>query len=318
MIDVQGRPTGGGLVSLALPIVLSVGLFYASGFISPLGMLAPAPIFYALIKHGKRIGFVITIVSTLLLLVFGGPLFSVFYLIFCGLTAWIMSETIKREATLEATIGLSALAPFVASIIFFSLIGSGAQIGLNESLTNWASLAVDSVIQSYNASGSDPRMTIWLEDNSKVVVQTFVNIFYGISFLSAIVTVVVNYIVIKTLSMRFDWGISFPDHNFANWSAPDTMVWGIIGGGFVALLDDGMAGVLGINLAIISVAIYFFHGIAITHYYFRKTGFPNIFRAIGYFFIFTQPIIILIVSFVGLTDLWFDYRKLLPVKKGEN
>jgi hypothetical protein len=317
MIDAVGRPGGGGLLSKAAPLALSIGLFYASAFMPPLGMLAPAPLFYALGVNGKKIGFATIMAGAFLLLFVGGPVFSVFYLIFCGLTAWIMAETLDKGATLEATIGLSAMAPFLAGIGFFYMMSGGAESGLTGSLTNWATLAMGAVLKSYSASGADPEMTTWLTDNSKEIIATFVKIFYGISFVSALVTVVINYIVIKTFSLRFGWGIDFGDHNFATWSAPDTLVWGLIGGGFAAFLDDGIAGTMGINLAIISAAIYLFHGLAIIHFYFLKTGFPMILRALGYFFVFSQPIIMLIVGFVGLTDLWLDYRKISPAKTGE-
>jgi len=63
-------------------------------------------------------------------------------------------------------------------------------------------------------------------------------------------------------------------------------------------------------MLIVICAVYMFAGLAIVSYFLKKSPFPAGFRYLIYFLIFAQQIVTLLVTAVGLFDLWIDFRKL--------
>jgi hypothetical protein len=63
----------------------------------------------------------------------------------------------------------------------------------------------------------------------------------------------------------------YPAYSRLNlWQAPDYLVWGVIGCGLLMLVPDGFAKTIGLNGLITLMMIYFFQGVAIVSFFFRK------------------------------------------------
>jgi uncharacterized protein YybS (DUF2232 family) len=62
--------------------------------------------------------------------------------------------------------------------------------------------------------------------------------------------------------------------------------------------------------------IYFFQGIAIVSFYFKKKRFPKILQGVLYGMIALQQLVLLLVIVAGFFDMWIDFRRIK--KKVEN
>jgi uncharacterized protein YybS (DUF2232 family) len=60
--------------------------------------------------------------------------------------------------------------------------------------------------------------------------------------------------------------------------------------------------------------IYFFQGIAVVSFYFKKKQFPKALRAILYGLMAMQQLLLLVVVAMGFFDMWFDFRRLRKVE----
>jgi uncharacterized protein YybS (DUF2232 family) len=68
-----------------------------------------------------------------------------------------------------------------------------------------------------------------------------------------------------------------------------------------------------LNLLTVLLPIYFLQGLAIVNHFFRKKGVSPLLQTLGYLLIAVLNPFPLIVTGVGIFDLWADFRK--PRKK---
>jgi uncharacterized protein YybS (DUF2232 family) len=64
--------------------------------------------------------------------------------------------------------------------------------------------------------------------------------------------------------------------------------------------------------------VYFFQGLAIVASLLNKWSVPMLIRVLIYALIFIQTYGIIILSFLGLADVWADFRKLKQVDENPN
>ncbi len=96
------------------------------------------------------------------------------------------------------------------------------------------------------------------------------------------------------------------------WICPDKAVWGGIVGGILILTKIPLLRTVGINTVILLLGIYFLQGIAIVSFFFKKKNVPLGFRVIGYTSIGIIQFLPLLVTGLGLFDVWIDFRRLRP------
>jgi uncharacterized protein YybS (DUF2232 family) len=101
---------------------------------------------------------------------------------------------------------------------------------------------------------------------------------------------------------------SWPEYNA--WKLPETMVWLVILGGISVFLLPVPLSSMGLNLLIICLTVYFFQGLAIIANLMNRWSVPRLIRVLIYALIFIQTYGIIVLSFLGLVDVWVDIRKL--------
>ena len=72
--------------------------------------------------------------------------------------------------------------------------------------------------------------------------------------------------------------------------------------------------IIGLNIILVLMTIYFFQGIAIVSFYFEKKQFSRMLRFLLYSLIAIQQIVLLVVIGLGIFDMWLNFRK-LEIKK---
>jgi hypothetical protein len=83
-----------------------------------------------------------------------------------------------------------------------------------------------------------------------------------------------------------------------------------IAAGVLLLVPDFAARIVGLNGLLVFMVVYFFQGIAIVAFYFRKKQVPRVARLLFYGIIGVQQVVMLAVIGVGFFDTWFNFRKL--------
>jgi len=100
-----------------------------------------------------------------------------------------------------------------------------------------------------------------------------------------------------------------PGKSFQEWKAPEVLVWLLIVAGFTVAFVEGLPGVFALNLLVILLPVYFLQGLAVIDCFFRRKAFSPIFRAIGYLLLTVINPLPMVVTGIGVFDLWADFRK---------
>lgn len=149
--------------------------------------------------------------------------------------------------------------------------------------------------------GEDPG---WAAESARLVAWTMRVAGPGIVALGVLLGATANYLVARTL-LR---GWSF--RPFAEEAVPDHLVWGVIAGGLLLASRQAELERAGLNLLIVLTPLYAVQGLAVFRFFLQRIGVPRLLQALGFALFALQPLLLVAVAGVGLSDLWIDFRKI--------
>lgn len=100
-----------------------------------------------------------------------------------------------------------------------------------------------------------------------------------------------------------------PGPVFARWRAPEQLIWALIAAGFAAMLGNGAVQTVALNLLVVLLPVYFLQGLAVFEYFFTRKGISWLWRGLSYLLLLLINPLPVIVTGVGVFDLWIDFRK---------
>jgi len=116
-----------------------------------------------------------------------------------------------------------------------------------------------------------------------------------------------NVVLSRQLIFLLGWGAADPP--LYHWTAPEWLIFVLLGAGFLLLVPVAGARFFGLNLLMVVAVLYFCQGVAVVATWFNRLGLPRLLRMIGYPLLFLNPFFFLIIT-LGLMDLWLDFRRL--------
>jgi len=105
-------------------------------------------------------------------------------------------------------------------------------------------------------------------------------------------------------------GAAWPE--FSLWQLPDRLVWGFIAAAAGTLILPGGLRIFCLNLLLIWAALFFLQGLAVLVRLLLRLRTPRPLRIVIYLFLGVQAYGIILLSLLGLADIWADFRKLGP------
>lgn len=100
-----------------------------------------------------------------------------------------------------------------------------------------------------------------------------------------------------------------PGPAFAWWRAPELLIWALIAAGFAAAFTPDVVQTVALNLLVVLLPVYFLQGLAVVEYYVSRRGLPPLWRGLSYLILLVVNPLPVIVTGVGIFDLWADFRK---------
>lgn len=296
--------TGGLLLLFLIPV--HVPLLGVMLIITPL----PVMLLYHL--WGLRGGGLAVLIGTLVISTVLTPFFGVIFLIEFGLLGiFLYHYVVRREL------------PWDHGILFSSLIVLGMltllvlihRMATPFNVVDWMRGEIHETgrallqPQALEAAADQPS-GIALEKLTRFVLR----IFPALIILSIWLEGIVNVSLFTRITNR----PTFSDRRvtmrpeFSTWICPDRFVWGGIVGGFLMVTRVPPLVTIGINAVILMGALYFFQGVAIVSFLFKKKKVPLGFRVMGYILIGLSQFLPIVVAALGLFDIWIDFRKVRP------
>jgi uncharacterized protein YybS (DUF2232 family) len=140
------------------------------------------------------------------------------------------------------------------------------------------------------------------------VASTIAQVIPALLLINNTLVVLLNFLLSRYLGAQRGW--EDPKLPLACWEAPGWLVFVLIGAGFLLLVPNQIGLVISINVILVCCLIYFFQGLAILAFSFRRFQVPRFFRWSSYLLLVLAKPAMLVVILMGLTDLWLDFRHL--------
>ena len=235
------------------------------------------------------------------------------YSLFFGSVGLIMSVFVPSALTVESAF-LRTLETYVALIAIFTAI---VVFSSPEPVMPRLTAAVDEMLKTnqefYKSSGmlTDAQLQT-LSARMKDVSAVAIKLLPALAVLLSSLLVFVNLVFIKGRMIVLGAWTATTDLTL--WSASEYLVWPVIGMGLlVALGRPAWLAAVGLNLLIIFLVPFLFHGLSIVAFYLKKFNVARWLRWLIYLFSFFQ---LWAAGFVllGLFDQWVDFRRLKKIK----
>lgn len=239
--------------------------------------------------------------------------FSLIYFFYYGWLGLTISVLARRLLSLEKGMFLIlASALLVPSLLLFAFAGT-LGIDLAGELRAVLNHLFDQMVKVQERSGFSGDEALFLKEYAPAVVRRLIELApaLGINMTLALASLNITFLRRWRVEER-----PFPRWvDYSLWRLGEKWIWLPIGAGALYFLnlyllrsDPLRVGLL--NLLLVVGAVYFFQGLAVVSFFFRKR-FSPLLRLFGYLLIllFVQMIGIVIVV-LGLFDFWFDFRKL--------
>ncbi len=299
-----------------LAVAITAVVFIMVAVITPLGvfggLLVPLPILYYYSRLGRIFGVLVFSLSLLITLLALGSLSretGFVYFLLLGFLGGALSEVLRKDYSIEKTVlyaGLLLLAMAFAILIWVSLSTGNMPWSV---VGTHISAVVQKNIDLYSRTGIPAQHIELIRSNADQITRALIGIFPSVALVGTFFLVWVNILEGKWLfRIRGMWYPSFGD--LSRWRIRDKTVWLVVIAGVCVIIPFDTARIVGLNMLIVLVFIYMLQGLAIMSFFFQSKNVPAFLRAFGYFLVFAQQFLLLIVAMVGLIDTWADFRKL--------
>ena len=294
------------------------GTFAAFGFAAvAMNLLTPLPAAFVGMRFGSVNGGVTVILTALLILLTSGQIPVLTYLVQFGIPGaalpWLLNRGVAWDKATVAVIWAMVAASICGLLIFSAIAGQSPFTTAGDLIGNEIA-QTKVVMQEMFASADLPvdqrkEVSLAVEEMAAFLQKAYPGIAITVGGLMTLALV----FLLSTLARgRY----TVPGRPFPEWKAPEFLVWILIVAGFVVVFVDGWPGTFALNLLVILLPVYFLQGLAVIDCFFRRKAFSPVFRVVGYLLVTLVNPLPLVVTGIGVFDLWADFRK--PKKEPES
>lgn len=292
------------IVFITVAVISVLGLFGA--------VFVPVPVLYYYSRLGRLPGILVFALSLAVTLVVPRVLSlqtGLVYFFLLGLLGVVLSEVLRKNCSIEKTViycGGILLSLGLAVLMYLSLTSGDMPWSV---IGTHISVVVQENIDMYSRADIPAQHIELIRKNADQITRVLVGLFPSIVLVGTIFLVWANILEGKWLFKKKGmWYPSFGDLSL--WKIFDKTVWLVVIAGIFIMIPLETLRILGLNILIVLLFIYMLQGLAIMSFFFQRKNVPMFLRAFGYFLVFAQQFLLLIVAGVGLIDTWADFRKL--------
>jgi uncharacterized protein YybS (DUF2232 family) len=301
-----------GCVGTATVLLLASAYIPLAG--SLFSLFTPLPILYYSTKLGldqgvKLAGITVMLIGTLAALT--GMIDLLFMCIEFSLMGLIASELFRRNLSIGYTVLLGASVMLLIGFVILAIVGLSENKTPMEMVRAYIRGSLNQAIEVYQGKAGDQLNPARVRQYVQLVTDILMKIYPALTVIGTGFVVWFNVVVSRPL---FRAGkIRYPQFGpMDHWAAPEHLIWGVIAAGFCLFLPLPQIRLVAVNVLIVLLAIYFFHGLSILLFFLSKYRVPLWIRLGVYALIVFQQIFAILILAAGLFDQWVDLRRLHP------
>ncbi len=311
-------PRGLYVVLGAIAGYMLFGTFAAFGFAAvAMNLLTPLPAAFIGMRFGPAAGGVTVILTALLILLTSGQAPVLVFLVQFGIVGaalpWLLSRGVAWDKATVAVLW-AMVAVSICGLLVFSAVEGQSPLTMAGDFIGKEIAQTKIVMQEMFAAADLPaeqrqEADLAVEDMAAFLQKAYPGIAVTVGGLMTL-----GLVFLLSLFARGRYTV--PGRAFPEWKAPEFLVWILIAAGFMVVFVDGRLGTFALNLLVILLPVYFLQGLAVIDCFFRRKAFSPVFRVIGYLLVTLVNPLPIVVTGVGVFDLWADFRK--PKKEPES
>ena len=285
----------------------SVGLSFLAFQSVLLSILTPLPQLFVALRLGRWAGMSLPVLCALLSGILGFQV-GMAYLIQFGIPTIVLSEAIRRRLSVEKSFALSVSALMAVVLLAIAFYASSQRLGMSESVGVFVEAVITESVALNEKAGVKAEHLDEFRKAAPEIGNMASRLYPAMIASAALVMLWVNVMLLGKMMRRNDLNSPFGD--LSSWKAPENLIWGIVFGGAAILAGSDTIKFIGINVLVVLCVVYFFQGMAILSFYFRRRGFSSFLKGAAY--LIAVRYMGLVVVAIGLFDMWADFRRLSP------
>jgi predicted membrane protein DUF2232 len=273
--------------------------------------LAPFPLIVLAVKYPWRYAVSLMCVEGALMLL-GGHVQSLLFMGQCALVVLAIAGAIRRGWSMARTLVGSLLVLFGVGALLLAVYSLFVQSPAQQLVTHYFDQVVY-VSQEYVRAveqlqeGEDEQLTALVE----ALPQLVLIVLPALIVLGHLFTNLCNYLLVRRYCQRSQPPLSLDPHDLACWRASDYLVWVFLGSGATLLVPMDLVSTIGLNVLLVTLAVYLLQGLAIVLFWGRRLPLPLGVQClmITVVFLIAGPLCVIVCTAAGLFDLWVDFRR---------
>lgn len=296
---------GAGLTLLCLFSAHWLGPFGA--FIN---MLAALPIAYLVMRFGLPAGLVSVVLAATALWQLADDATLSSYLALYLVPALLLPMLLRRGQAWDKALMISGVTTLLvaATLLLVYIQFSGQEAGAM--IDAYLKAEVDAAMKAYGEAGLSGSQLAELKDVAVQVADFIRKTFVGLYAAGVLVIHLATLYFLqrlKSAQYRIE-GVAF-----THWRLPALLIWVLIVAGFALLAPLPLVSLAGRNLLAVLLPLYFVQGLAVVSCFLQRKHWPPAVKGLVYVLVFVLNPLPLVVTGVGVFDLWVDFRR--PRKK---
>ncbi len=304
------QPTVEGAFLAALTVIFYLASIYIPILGVILSFLCPLPVMFLVIRWNWKVGFLASLVASFVVFAFAGITQALTCLIGFTLLGIVMGMTIKKGWSSLEVIAWNTVVSLLSKL---ALIGVALLVvGKNPLTENIAIMeeALHNVSRLFKGVG---------EANIQSIIDFMKLALPAVLIIASLFDTALNFLLGRLVGRKI--GIRFPEiASFGQWQMPRSVFWAFVLS-WIFLLVGGSTflGKVGINLQIVTQMLFLVHGLSLVYYFLSRYIRSRTLKGIILLFLLLQPVLSNLLSWLGVFDVWFDFRKLRSngISKGE-
>ena len=306
-------PTVEGGLLTAIAVILGLAATYLPLLGLFVEFFCAVPIVILTVRQGIGKGFLALAASFLILTMFVGSLFSIRIALNEGICGLVLGYCIGKNFSAAKCFVATFITAFFAQIVSVAILAFVMGINLMETEISAVRESFDQSFKMYETMGVDKQA---IDDMRAKVEPTLQLMMYLMPFLlamMALINAVTCYLTSKWIFAKLWLKFVEPLPPFAEWRFPKVFLYIVafsaIGVYWGSTREWILLYTIAVNFSFFSTGIGFLQGLAVLSAAADHFNISKLFRWIFFIFLCMNMFFITIISFTGLFDMIFDYRK---------
>ncbi|MGE5587357.1 MAG: YybS family protein [Clostridia bacterium] len=300
------------LVESALLVAIATVFCVLDAYVPVFALVYPLPIVVLVVRRGVKVGAWATAVTIAATSMIVGPLQGLTVLAKVGVIGITLAWCIRRRFAPLRTLLVTSVAVAVSMAFILGLsawLGGFSPAELEETFRK----SLGSAMDFYRSLGMPEAQLQQVQTQMSQLIEV-AKVILPASLVMAVVGVAgVNYLLARLVLGRLGYKMEeIPP--FDRWRIPWPFGWGYVAALALSMLGQARGAPLvwkaGANLLSLFSTLFLVQGIALGWYLMNRYRLNTAVRILLGVFAVLNPTVLQIVSWVGLFDAWFDFRKL--------